>query len=299
MNPQALPLLMQKEMGPAQAQYAQQQAAFEQAMLGRREALQAGTSLAAAGIRSDAAVDAAKARGQQAAKGQMRFVEDPAGTGEMVLQEFVPDGQGGFTPGKVLAKGADSLRFLATTQGWLPASARTGLPQGNYVAAPGGGAALPPPPAGAAMQVAGQTAALGTIGTIKDVWTEFSKQARGPAMLQGAAQYGLERFPGTTRTIMPEQDYNVQAQYKARLDNAILKYVNSLSGKQYTIQELEKFRGLFPNIYDPEATVDEKLESLRQAVQRELGAIQQQYPATKKGGSLDERFEEWRKRNAP
>lgn len=297
MNPQFAPTLINQQMAPEQARFQQQQAAFEAAMQGRREAIASGTSLVNTAGRADAARDVASLRGPAMAKGQIRVVEGP--DGKPALQEFVPDGSGGFTPGKILATGPDTLRFLATPEGYIPASSKTGQTQG-YVQKPGGGNALPPPPAGAAVAVAGQEAAQGMLGTIKGTWQQFSKEARGPAAVQGAIQWGLESFPGATRTVVPEQDYITQSGYKAAMDNAILKYVNSLSGKQYTVKELEKFRGLFPNIYDPEQVVDQKIASLQAAVQRDIEALQKQYPATKKAASLDDEFDAYmRGANAP
>lgn len=55
LNPQFAPLLLQQANAPAQAQYQQQQQAFEQAMQGRREALSGGIALAGQGSKEDIA----------------------------------------------------------------------------------------------------------------------------------------------------------------------------------------------------------------------------------------------------
>lgn len=147
-----------------------------------------------------------------------------------------------------------------------------------------GGDVVPLPPAGAAQGVASQRAAMKGIDALKSVWQKYNPLAKGPAAYQGAVQTGLEYVPGLTRTLTNEEDYAVQSEYKAAMENSLLRYVNALSGKQYTIKELQKFSNLFPRIYDPEETVNVKIQLLTESIMRDVSEAEQIFPGVG-GGS--------------
>lgn len=314
MNPQLAPQIIQQQMAPDVARYQTQQQEFERAMSQRQQAIQAATQLGSREI-----------SGQYGLARPNRALRPIPERGERQM----PDGT---YHNIVTYRDPQTLEVLHETD-W--GQRRTGYTymmdnEGNIIEFPSSGAprqmsgqavegttagrptgrlgAQPVEPGG---RVAAARGTVLTIDTIKDVWKQaqglppYAPQADRPAIIEGAIDWGLQKFPGTTQTLIPERDYQRQATFKAGVDNAVLKYVNSLSGKQYTLQELEKFRALFPNIQDTEAVVNSKLQQLKDSVLRDIAEWERQFPQTQRGAAqaapvdLDSEFDAWRKNNAP
>lgn len=283
MNPQFAPHFIQQANQPAQAQFNQQQQMFESALQGRREAVAGATALAGRDITGQYSMMLPRNQVRLQSK-EDTITGDEAGKlgldpsrGWKVRRVFNPvDGtlSGVEVMGEAWATPVVTPGTFNNQPG-IGVVSRSGEARGTANVVPN---AAPVAPVEPQTRLAQGRATLANIAEVKDVWKEFSGKARGPAMFQGALDYGLQKFPGTTRTLVPTQDYNTMSAFKSKIDNVVLRYVNSQSGKQYTIQELEKFRQFFPFIFDDEATVDNKLANLAQAIKNDIAATEQQFP---------------------
>lgn len=272
MNPQQIPTLINKQMGPAQAQFQQQQAAFEQAMLGRREALQSGTALAAAGIRADATTDAAGMRSSPSGKGQLKQIFDRK-TGKSYWQEMLPDGQGGFTPGDILGEAAPSYGVLpgidtATGQaGNFPYNKRAPGEIGAAMKAPGGGVIQPMPPEGFVQQAGGAQATLAGLSDFKGIFDRADTAAHS----NNIAVRTMRDWVGRTRyggAIAPDV-----AGYTAEVRRILFPYVKSITGAAFPESELVRYEQQFPVPgFDSPELAQQKLDSLARQIAVDMKA---------------------------
>lgn len=272
MNPQQIPTLINKQMGPAQAQYQQQQAAFEQAMAGRNQALQSGTSLAAAGIRADTSLQTAGMRASPSGKGQLKQIFDRK-TGKSYWQEMLPDGQGGFIPGDILGEAAPSYGVLPgidTKTGQaanFPYNKRDPGEIGAPMKAPGGGVIQPMPPEGFVQQAGGAQATLAGLSDFRGIFDRADSASRQHGLVVRTMRdwIGRQRLGGA---IAPDV-----AGYTAEVRRILFPYVKSITGAAFPESELVRYEQQFPVPgFDSPDLAQQKLDSLARQIAADMKA---------------------------
>lgn len=259
-NPQLAGMLNQNIQAPAQAQYAQQQAAFEQAMSGRQNAIGAGVSLLGSQARSNRPM--IKEYIEVIDGKRMRIRDTLDASGNTVRQE-------------VLGEAPESMAMLASPEGYFPTSRQTGQAKGP-VQSPGGGTVYPPPPAGVVSSVAASTATLGGLDDIWRAYQEIHEKTAGEGGYLDIARQRVGTFVGETRlggALAPEY-----AKYTSSRRASLNAYIKGQTGAQFSVKELERYDTQYPEPWDPPEIARSKIDELRQRALNDMQAKLRVFP---------------------
>jgi hypothetical protein len=269
LNPQLSQQIHQTHYGPDIARYQQQQQAFETAMSGRDRAASMATQLAGRDISGQYGM-----MRPPATRGQIRSVR--LDDGSLAYQEMLPDGQGGFTPGEILAPAPNPAAMLPTTEGFIPTNRQTGQPMSGYVQKPGGGgAALPAPPPGIVSDISAGTATLQGLDTLRQAYKDIRAKTQGQGTLEkiGKGFVGGTRYGGAFEST---RDY---AEYKSSVRQALNAYIKSVTGAQFSVAELQRYEAQFPEPWDDESLAETKIQNLSQRAIADMKAKMRAFPA--------------------
>lgn len=266
LNPHLAPSIIGAAQAPAQARYAQQQQAFEQAMGQQSDSRGHLVSLMNSQTRA-AGVNRPRSRSAIIeVDGVRKTVNLIIGTnGEISGIEEV-----GTTPwAPVIMPGMDEsgpgiLRIPKTPGG-----------QATRVTGAGGGALSPMPPAGIVSDVAGAQATIAGVDDMmqgyRDIRAKTQDQSNAEKMgrnFVGSSRYG-GAFEGT-------RDY---AEYVVRRRASLNAYIKSITGAQFSVKEMEAYDAMYPEPWDDEALASQKAESLKQRSLNDMRAKLRVYPA--------------------
>lgn len=257
-------LLSQFKRDPMAApQFQGQMAAFQQAMQNKRSAM---ANLTTLGSR-DIAGQYSLLRPGAAGKPQIRIVAGPDGA--PALQEFLPNGQGGFEAGKILATGPETLKMLQGQSGYEAVGSHTGKPLGQPIVPPGG---MPVPP-GVATTVAGDVTGFQALGDLGKAYDTIREKTQGQTPIgQYLRQVGSEKFR-LASAYLPEY-----ADYIAARRRALNAYVKSITGAQFSEAELTRYEKQYPEAWDSPEVAKNKIQLLQQSVVRDMKAKMAIYP---------------------
>lgn len=260
-NPQQAGLINQTIQAPAQAQFAQQQAAFEQAMGQRQQATGLAAGLVNAQTRTSGGV------GSRSIKSEVN--RDVNGTTHKFVQFFDPQtnellgehdlGPVGYAPA-MLASPEGYQRAPKTGGAATPVLGQSGQP------------IYPPPPAGVVTSVAAGTATLGGLEDLRQAYKDIRSKTEG----QWTAGQVVRQYAGESRlggALAP--DY---ANYTASRRAALNAYIKGQTGAQFSVKELQRYEAQYPEPWDPEDVADNKINVLEQRALADMQAKLRAFP---------------------
>lgn len=237
-NPQFAPMLNQQAQAPEQARYASQQAAFEAAMSGRQNAMQAGVGL----VRSQ-----------------------PDGLDRARLDELIRHNQ-------AMENKPPNMAFLSTPEGFVAANRRT-AEVSQPLRRPDGSIAYPQPPAGVVSDISAGTANLQGLDNLRAAYQRIRSETQN----DWNATKVVGTIAGETRLggmLAPKY-----AEYTAARRASLNAYIKSVTGAQFSVAELQRYEGQYPEPWDDEVLAEQKIETLKQRSVADMQAKMRAFPA--------------------
>lgn len=140
------------------------------------------------------------------------------------------------------------------------------------------------PPQGLVNEQGRTEANISGLESVRDAYREIRSKTEGQLpMMQWAREKGVNAIPFLSATF---PDY---ANYIARRRASLNSYVKQQTGAQFSIKELDRYEGQYPEPWDPEDVADQKLASLRERALADMQARLKMYPnlGGKKNKKLD------------
>jgi hypothetical protein len=270
-NPQFAPMLNQQAQAPEMARYGQQQAAFEAAMSGRQQAMQTGASLVGG-----------QNRMTRANRPQLRMVQtvDAQGNPVTVPMEYDP-ATGTLSPMETTAGQGQFPKFvpprtLSSPTGFQNMDPVTG--KTTPVTTQGGAPVYPQPPAGVVSDIAAGTANLQGLEALRSAYQKIRSETTDSwdATKVVGTMAGETRLGG-----MLAPNY---ASYTASRRASLNAYIKSVTGAQFSVAELQRYEGQYPEPWDDEALAEQKIQALSQRAIADMQAKMRAFPGSAGAG---------------
>lgn len=235
-------------------------------MSGRERALQAGVGLVGSQARAARSQRAIRAEVNRDVNGQTRkFVQfyDPQ-TNELIGEHDL--GPVGYAPA-----------MLATPEGFQRAP-KTGNTPATPVVGQGGQPVYANPPAGIVSDIAAGTANLQGLESLRGAYQKI----RAATTDDWKATKMIGTVAGETRLggmLAPKY-----AEYTAARRASLNAYIKSVTGAQFSVAELQRYEGQYPEPWDDETLAEQKIRKLEQRSLADMQAKMRAFPGAAGAG---------------